>query len=160
MDLTELFPVSHNAGSGKVPGGGMENRRRFASLPSLAESQQVLDVIIFKKFWKFLYIRTFSVMYIVEDLEGLQYEKCISYFPECALWKEPWKFTGHRYHLISSSPNRPKGTRDGVARPRSSRTAALPRIPSTSISISILTQCYAIRIHDNETQNHIRPRTF
>ena len=49
MDLTELLPVSHNAGSGKAPGGEMENRRRLASLPSLAESRQVLDVIIFKK---------------------------------------------------------------------------------------------------------------
>ena len=49
MDLTELLPVSHNAGSGKVLGRGMENRRRLASLSSLAESQQVLDVIIFKK---------------------------------------------------------------------------------------------------------------
>ena len=50
MDLIELFPVSRNAGSGKGPGEKMENRRRLASLPSLAESQQVRMSLFSKNF--------------------------------------------------------------------------------------------------------------
>lgn len=45
--------------------------------------------------------------------------------------------------------------------PRPSRPAALPQFPSISISTSIPAPCYAIRIHDNETQkNTIRPKDF
>ena len=47
-----------------------------------------------------------------------------------------------------------------MARSRSSRPAAPPQFISVSISTSILAPCYVIRIHDNETQNTIRPKDF